>query len=84
MGKFYRSFGVAAAFVLAGMGMAGQQLAGAENTFIIVQSTTSTENSGLYEYLLPLYKAKTGIDVRIVAVGTGQAIKNAGNCDGGV
>ena len=51
---------------------------------IIVQSTTSTANSGLYDYLLPKFKADTGIDVHIVAVGTGQAIKNAQNCDGDV
>jgi tungstate transport system substrate-binding protein len=51
---------------------------------IIVQSTTSTRNSGLYDYLVPLYKKATGKDVRIVAVGTGQAIKNARNCDGDI
>ena len=56
----------------------------AENPFITVQSTTSTENSGLFTYLLPLFTAKTGIDVRVVAVGTGQAIKNAQNGDGDV
>jgi tungstate transport system substrate-binding protein len=52
--------------------------------FIVVQSTTSTENSGLFKYLLPLFTAKTGIEVRVVAVGTGQAIKNAANGDGDV
>ena len=41
----------------------------AENPFIILQSTTSTENSGLFGYLLPIFTAKTGIDVRVVAVG---------------
>ncbi|MBP0484759.1 substrate-binding domain-containing protein [Sagittula salina] len=51
---------------------------------IIVQSTTSTANSGLYDYLLPLFTGKTGITVNVVAVGTGQAIKNAANCDGDV
>ncbi len=56
----------------------------AENPFIILQSTTSTENSGLFGYLLPIFTAKTGIDVRVVAVGTGQAIKNATNGDGDV
>ncbi len=52
--------------------------------FIIVQSTTSTKNSGLYEYLLPVYQKQTGTQVRVVAVGTGQAIRNAKNCDGDV
>lgn len=56
----------------------------AEDKFIVVQSTTSTQNSGLYEYLLPIFKKESGIDVRVVAVGTGQAIKNAMNCDGDV
>jgi tungstate transport system substrate-binding protein len=51
---------------------------------IIVQSTTSTANSGLYDYMLPMFKADTGITVNVVAVGTGQAIKNAQNCDGDV
>ena len=51
---------------------------------IIVQSTTSTANSGLYDYLLPKFKVDTGINVHVVAVGTGQAIKNAQNCDGDV
>ena len=51
---------------------------------IILQSTTSTQNSGLYDHILPLYQAQTGGQVRVVAVGTGQAIKNAKNCDGDV
>ena len=51
---------------------------------IIVQSTTSTANSGLYDHLLPLFKQDSGITVHVVAVGTGQAIKNAKNCDGDV
>ena len=53
----------------------------AEDKFILLQSTTSTKNSGLYDYLIPLFTADTGIDVRVVAVGTGQALGNARNCD---
>jgi len=67
--------------VMATVGIAASALAG---DFIVVQSTTSTQNSGLYEYLLPIFEKKTGIQVRVVAVGTGQAIKNAMNCDGDV
>ena len=52
--------------------------------FITLQSTTSTQNAGLYDYILPLFSQKYNIDVRVVAVGTGQAIKNAQNCDGDV
>jgi tungstate transport system substrate-binding protein len=56
----------------------------ADDNFIIVQSTTSTQNSGLFEHILPLFTKKTGIEVRVVAVGTGQALKNAENGDGDV
>ena len=49
---------------------------------ILVQSTTSTKNSGLYDHILPLVKQDTGVTVNVVAVGTGAAIKNAMNCDG--
>lgn len=58
--------------------------AGAADKSIIVQSTTSTANSGLYDFLLPQFKEQSGIGVNVVAVGTGQAIKNAKNCDGDV
>lgn len=51
---------------------------------ITLQSTTSTQNSGLYEYLLPLYEADTGDEVRVVAVGTGQALTNGQRCDGDI
>ncbi|XDB00122.1 extracellular solute-binding protein [Sulfitobacter sp. LCG007] len=56
----------------------------ADEPFIVVQSTTSTQNSGLFDYLLPIYRDKTGTEVRVVAVGTGQAIRNAANGDGDV
>jgi tungstate transport system substrate-binding protein len=56
----------------------------AEDPYIVVQSTTSTQNSGLLNYILPMFKKKTSVDVRVVAVGTGQAIKNAKNGDGDV
>ncbi|WP_067340239.1 substrate-binding domain-containing protein [Stappia indica] len=56
----------------------------AQEKFIVVQSTTSTQNSGLFEFMLPKFQEKTGIEVRVVAVGTGQAIKNAANGDGDV
>ncbi|MGR3724603.1 substrate-binding domain-containing protein [Abyssibius alkaniclasticus] len=51
---------------------------------ILIQSTTSTQNSGLYSYLLPIFTAETGIEVNVVAVGTGQAIRNAQNGDADV
>jgi tungstate transport system substrate-binding protein len=55
-----------------------------DNSSILLQSTTSAKNSGLYKYLLPMIKSDTGITVNIVAVGTGAAIRNAMNCDGDV
>jgi len=59
-------------------------IVGAADNSIIVQSTTSTANSGLYDHLLPIFTGETGIKVNVVAVGTGQAIRNARNCDGDV
>ena len=55
--------------------------AGAAERFITVASTTSTKNSGLFDHILPLFEKKTGIQVRVVAVGTGQAIRLARNGD---
>src|SRR3954447_20456752 len=46
----------------------------AAQKFITVASTTSTEQSGLFKYLLPIFEHKTGIQVHVVAVGTGQAL----------
>ncbi|MEL7212999.1 MAG: substrate-binding domain-containing protein [Pseudomonadota bacterium] len=56
----------------------------AAERFITVQSTTSTQNSGLLDAILPEFTAQTDIEVRVVAVGTGQAIRNAMNGDGDV
>ena len=56
----------------------------AEQDSIVIQSTTSTANSGLYDYLLPLFEEAHGIKVNVVAVGTGQAIRNAMRGDGDV
>jgi tungstate transport system substrate-binding protein len=65
------------ALVLGGTALAAEP-------FITVASTTSTENSGLFRFLLPKFTAETGIDVQVVAVGTGQAIKLAENGDADV
>jgi len=46
----------------------------AQEKSIVVSSTTSTEQSGLFEFILPIFKMKTGINVKVVAVGTGQAL----------
>ena len=51
---------------------------------VVVQSTTSTANAGLNDFILPRFTKRTGIRVHVVAVGTGQAIRNARNGDGDV
>jgi len=58
--------------------------ANASERFIVVASTTSTENSGLYNFVLPRFSEQTGIEVRVVAVGTGQALYIAQNGDADV
>ena len=58
--------------------------AAAQDKFIVMASTTSTEQSGLFPHLLPLFKQATGIDVRVVAVGTGQALDMARRGDADV
>src|SRR5262249_40636424 len=51
---------------------------------IVVASTTSTEDSGLFGYLLPIFKAKSGITVKVIAQGTGQALDTARRGDADV
>ena len=62
---------VALGFLLAVLGVAP---AVAQEKSIVVASTTSTQDSGLFGHILPLFKARTGIDVKVVAQGTGQAL----------
>ena len=56
----------------------------AQGNFIVMASTTSTEQSGLFAHLLPAFKQATGIDVRVVALGTGQALDTARRGDADV
>jgi tungstate transport system substrate-binding protein len=56
----------------------------AQDKSIVVASTTSTQDSGLFGHLLPMFKAKTGIDVKVVAQGTGQALDTARRGDADV
>jgi len=56
----------------------------AQDKSIVVASTTSTQDSGLFEYLLPIFKQKTGITVRVLAQGTGQALDTARRGDADV
>jgi tungstate transport system substrate-binding protein len=75
----FRSLALAGLFVvLAGFAAA------AEEKSIVVASTTSTQDSGLFGYLLPIFKDKTGIEVKVVAQGTGQALDTARRGDADV
>jgi tungstate transport system substrate-binding protein len=62
----------------------GAHATSAQEKFIVVSSTTSTEQSGLFAYLLPLFEKDTGIKVRVVALGTGQALDMARRGDADV
>lgn len=59
-------------------------IAQAQEKFIIVASTTSTEQSGLFKHILPMFTKKSGIEVRVVAQGTGQALKTGEKGDADV
>lgn len=67
----------AACFAAALLALAVSQNAGAEPRYITVASTTSTESSGLFGFILPRFSARTGIEVRVIARGTGQALETA-------
>ncbi len=56
----------------------------AQDRSIVVASTTSTQDSGLFGYLLPIFKARTGIEVKVIAQGTGQALDTARRGDADV
>src|SRR5258706_1628400 len=58
--------------------------ASAEDRSMVVASTTSTQDSGLFGYLLPIFKAKTGIEVKVIGQGTGQALDTARRGDADV
>src|SRR3979490_2802856 len=72
------------ALALGVIAVASQAPAVAQDRSIIVASTTSTQDSGLFGYLLPIFKAKTNIDVKVIAQGTGQALDTAGRGDADV
>jgi tungstate transport system substrate-binding protein len=73
-----RQVGTLLATLLAGLGLlTASPLLHAQDKTIVMASTTSTDQSGLFGHLLPAFKAATGIDVRVVALGTGQALDTA-------
>jgi tungstate transport system substrate-binding protein len=68
--------------IAAGLAFGGS--AYSQDKSIVVASTTSTQDSGLFGHLLPMFKARTGIDVKVVAQGTGQALDTARRGDADV
>jgi tungstate transport system substrate-binding protein len=70
--------------IVAVLGVLFSASAVAQGQSIVVASTTSTEDSGLFGHILPLFKARTGIDVKVVAQGTGQALDTARRGDADV
>ena len=70
--------------LILGLTLALGALPGAAQEFITVASTTSTENSGLFGFILPKFQEETGIEVRVVAQGTGQALETAKRGDADV
>jgi tungstate transport system substrate-binding protein len=80
--KTKRDFFMAWAGLVLAVALAGA--AQAQSPFIVMASTTSTEQSGLFAHLLPAFKRDRGIDVRVVAVGTGQALDSGRRGDADV
>jgi tungstate transport system substrate-binding protein len=70
--------------IVAAASLAFGSCAYAQDKSIVVASTTSTQDSGLFGHILPMFKAKTGIDVKVVAQGTGQALDTARRGDADV
>ena len=78
--RFVSAFFATLAWAAAGLGGSAH----AQDKFIVVASTTSTEQSGLFGHLLPAFKQATGISVRVVALGTGQALDSGRRGDADV
>ena len=78
--SFMRQVFFAGALALASL----SAIASAQDKFITVASTTSTEQSGLFGHILPIFQEKTGIEVRVIAQGTGQALETGARGDADV
>ena len=83
-----RKAGIASAiFALGAAALVAASPTHAQDKSIVVASTTSTQDSGLFGHILPLFKAKTGIDVKVIAQGTGEAgvcphpVQGAARCE---
>jgi tungstate transport system substrate-binding protein len=85
MNRLGRTFWAQAFGLLALIALTGRvSNAGAEDRSIVVASTTSTQDSGFFDYILPIVKERTGITVKVIAQGTGQALDTARRGDADV
>jgi tungstate transport system substrate-binding protein len=82
--KRRHALGLMAGIALALTGSLAHAQVQTSGKFIVVASTTSTEQSGLFSHILPIFTEKTGIEVRVVAQGTGQALKTGEKGDADV
>lgn len=82
--KRRHALGLMAGIALALTGSLAHAQIQTSGKFIVVASTTSTEQSGLFSHILPIFTEKTGIEVRVVAQGTGQALKTGEKGDADV
>ncbi|TXH37287.1 MAG: extracellular solute-binding protein [Rhodospirillaceae bacterium] len=80
MKRWFNPIRTLAVIVLVALG----SQAWAQDNSIVVASTTSTQDSGLFDYLLPIVKQKTGVEVKVLAQGTGQALDTARRGDADV
>ena len=84
MKEFLQSFRCYALILLVGLSMGAASSAAAVDRSIVVASTTSTQDSGFFDYILPIVKERTGITVKVIAQGTGQALDTARRGDADV
>ena len=83
IGKSRHLLSIIFVLVAAILGINVTQKSRAEVPFITIASTSSTQNSGFFDYILPFFEKETGIKARVLAVGTGQALRIAENGDAG-
>jgi tungstate transport system substrate-binding protein len=84
MKAFLQTFRCHAFFLLVGLAVGSASNAAAVDQSIVVASTTSTQDSGFFDYILPIVKERTGITVKVIAQGTGQALDTARRGDADV
>jgi tungstate transport system substrate-binding protein len=84
MKEFLQTFRCYAFFLLVGLAVGSASNAAAVDRSIVVASTTSTQDSGFFDYILPIVKERTGITVKVIAQGTGQALDTARRGDADV